>query len=226
MKNIVNNNLWKVWNPKKPNKNSSILKKSDIIKYKKSLFSDVLKKKNKPIYSKIYKKGYQQGLIAGYKKGYFIGWTQGLHHSHNFLLENTTRCIQIQYADLLKKFKVAINDFNDSFSKRLMKIVLHISKILVDDIFLINKNYFIKRIQKLMEQSKFIFNKLQLHVHPNNYRLIIKKFGTLMDKYNWTVISNEKMDLNSYRIVTSDEEIDASISSFWDKINNAANLLD
>ncbi|VFP80967.1 Flagellar assembly protein FliH [Buchnera aphidicola (Cinara kochiana kochiana)] len=226
MKNIINNNLWKKCTPKKSNKTYNVFKESDILKYKTLLFSDLFKKKNTPIYLKIYKEGYQQGLVDGYKKGYFSGWTQGFHYSRDFLLKNATRCIQIQYADLLKKFKIAINNFNNVFSTRLMKIVLHISKILVNDIFVINKNYLLKRIQKLTEQSKFIFNKLQLHVHPSDYKLIIKNFGVLMNKYNWIVISDDKIDINSYRIVTADGEVDASISSFWDRINDAANLSD
>ncbi|VFP78029.1 Flagellar assembly protein FliH [Buchnera aphidicola (Cinara cuneomaculata)] len=226
MNHILNNNLWKKWKPKKSYKTINVVQKSDIFSHKASLFSDVLNKKNTSTYSKIYKKGYQQGLIAGYKKGYFIGWIQGFNCARDFLSQNITRCIQIQYADLLKKFKIAINNFNDSFSERLIKIVLHISKILVEDIIVVNKNYLINRIQKLTEQSKFIFNRLQLHVHPNNYNLIIKKFGVLMEKYSWTVISNEKIDVNGYRVITSDEEIDSSISSFWHRINNAVNLSD
>ncbi|VFP87870.1 Flagellar assembly protein FliH [Buchnera aphidicola (Cinara piceae)] len=227
MKNILKNNLWKKWKPKNLNKTFDLVTTSNYTKYKDISFIEITKKKeNNTLYSDIYQKGYKNGLIKGYQKGYIAGWLQGCSYLNNYFLKSIDKCVEMQYADLLKKFRIAIYQFNSSFSKRLIRIVLHISKILVDDIFLVNKNYIIEKINKLIQKSQYIFNKLQLHVHPDNYNIIIKRFGILMNTYGWTVIKNKKMDINSYRIITSEGEVDSTIQSFWDRIYKAANLLD
>ncbi|VFP81344.1 FliH/SctL family protein [Buchnera aphidicola] len=227
MKNISKDNLWKRWKPKNLNKKLDLVSTSNSIKYKNISFVKITKKKdNNASCSDIYQKNYKNGLTEGYKRGYIDGWLQGCSFSNNYFLESKDKCIEMKYADLLNKFRIAIYQFNNNFSKRLIRIVLHISKILVDDIFLVNKNYIIKKIDKLIKTSHYIFNKLQLHVHPDNYNLIIKRFGVLMNTYGWIVIKNKKMNINDYRIITSEGEINASIQSFWDRIYRSANLLD
>ncbi|VFP85620.1 Flagellar assembly protein FliH [Buchnera aphidicola (Cinara pseudotaxifoliae)] len=226
MKVVTNDKLWKKWRLKKSRKIFYLTCASNIKKNKNLELSDSVKNKNDSLYSSIYQKGYQQGLLDGYKKGYFIGWMQGFGYSYDVFLKNTTYCIQVQFSVLLRQFKTAIKKFNCNFSKRLINVVLHISKIFLDDVLSVNQQYLIKRINKLIKQSRYIFQKLQLHVHPDHYHTITNKFGVLMNKYNWTVISDKKIDIYSYRIITAKEEVDASLSSFWHRINDVANSLD
>ncbi|VFP77616.1 FliH/SctL family protein [Buchnera aphidicola] len=226
MKVFTNNNLWKKWCFKKSKKIFHVMGTQNIEKNKTLERSDFIKNKNYSSYSDIYQKGYKKGLLDGYQKGYCVGWMQGFNYSCDFFLKNIEQCIQVQLSNILRQFKTAIENFNCNFSKRLINIVLRISKIFLDDVLSVNKQYLIKRIKKIIKQSKYIFQKLQLHVHPDHYRTIINKFGFLMNKYKWTVISDKKIDIYSYRIITSKEEIDASLSSFWLRINDAANSLD
>ncbi|VAX76263.1 FliH/SctL family protein [Buchnera aphidicola] len=228
MKKFIKNDLWKKWNPRKLDKSFHLVNFLDGKKYKKILSEPFSKEKkfDKLKYSHIYKKGYNQGWLDGYKKGYYSGWFQGRVAGNNLFLETFSRCIQIQCANLLKKFQIAIYHFNDGFSKRLMRIVLRLSKILVDDIFIINKNYIKEKIKQLTQKSHLMFKKLQLHVHPEDYDIVKKKFGTLMNMYGWIIVLNEKIDTNSYKIITQEGELDASMSSFWNRVNNAANLSD
>ncbi|MGI4816665.1 MAG: FliH/SctL family protein [Janthinobacterium lividum] len=226
MKVFTNNNLWKKWCFKKSKKIFYVMGAQNIEENKTLKRFNSIKNKHNSSYSDIYQTGYQKGLLDGYQKGYCVGWMQGFNYSCDFFLKNTEQCIQIQLSNLLGQFKTAIEKFNCNFSKRLMNIVLHISKIFLDDVLSVNKQYLIKRIKKLIKQSKYIFQKLQLHVHPDHYHAIINKFGFLMNKYKWTVISNKEIDIYSYRIITTQEEIDASLSSFWLRINDIANSLD
>ncbi|ABJ90524.1 FliH/SctL family protein [Buchnera aphidicola] len=229
MKNTIEKNSWKKWKPKKDkirfnfiNKKKNNISKNIFFK-ENNLYN---KKNNSKDLLDMYIKGYEKGIIDGYQKGYQIGWIQGYSSFENFFLKNFKSCIYFQYIDFLNQFKYAIKIFNNNFSKRLTKIIFCISKILIDDIYLKKKKFIITRIKKLTLNPKYILKKLQLHIHPNNYNFIKKEFGKLFYKYNWTIVLNDTLDINSYRIFTDDGEIDATIKSFWNQIKNATNLLD
>ncbi|WP_075433665.1 FliH/SctL family protein [Buchnera aphidicola] len=229
MKKNIDLDIWKKWQPNLFSKRFRVFD-SDNTKGSQKLFPAFTaeKKKNNETntYSQIYKKGYDRGLKKGYQQGYQIGWLQCFSWSENPSLEKHISLIYLQYASVLKKFKSAIYDFSSIFSQHLMRVVLNISKILIDDLFLINKSYLIKKIEHLVRQSRYAFQKLQLHVHPKNYHIINKNFGTLMGSYGWTIILDKNIDVNSYRVITEEGEVDSTLQSFWKNVHNIANLSD
>lgn len=224
MKKKIKHHKWKKLNFIKISKQMYSKSKVDKGIYKKFFSRDHVIKNidNISVCSRIY----QKGLEDGYKRGYKVGWLQGSLSSSDFFLKNSDRCMHMQYADLLKKFQIAIRLFNSNFSKKLVKIVLKISKIVVNDIVLINKNFVIKKIEHLLQRSQYLFQKLQLHVHPDNYDIIKKKFKVLMNTYNWTIILNKKIDVHGCRIITQEGELDSTVSSFWNRTNDLANVVD
>ncbi|WP_419865541.1 FliH/SctL family protein [Buchnera aphidicola] len=127
--------------------------------------------------------------------------------------------------DDVKKLKIFIKNFKDSFeissktiSLKLLKISIKIAEFLVLDVIKTDKSIVLRKISKILETIKCSLFNFKIKIHPTNEVLVKKKFYFYFKKYNWKIIIDEKIDIYSCYIITEECEIDSTTSAIWNQI--------
>lgn len=210
----MNKNKWKKWYPN--------FIKTDVKNIKKKIVSQKLEsvsqKKKKHTSNK--KDLYQKGYNAGFKKGYQSGWLQSFLFFTAKKNEIQDIFIKWKLIKFLKCFELSHQDFNRHFSDKILKTTLKISKIIIGDILNFHKDLIVKKIKTIFETTKIVLKNPIVCINPKNQALVEKNFGDIFKIYGWTIVLKSNVDIYSCYIIAEGCEIDAMVSTCFQKIQD------
>ncbi|AEH39637.1 soluble component of the flagellar export system [Buchnera aphidicola (Cinara tujafilina)] len=217
MNNSIKKKNWKHWSPDSLSSHHpkhilpqrlSIIKNTSInIDKQKKLTKKMLKK---------YLKGYKIGFDQGYKSGWFQGFNS-ITQSH---FNNYEKYLKIYFLNILKEFNKSIDDLDSKVELKILKIIVTISKIIFSKTLLINTTIILDKIKNIIQCIKNSLKNPKLFIHPLKRKLIEEKFGTLLKLYNWKLIDDMKININSCYILTDEGEVDATVERCWNEIES------
>lgn len=143
---------------------------------------------------------------------------QGFNAISSSYLQNYEKYLQLNFLNILKNFKSSIDDLDHLLELKILKMIVKISKIIVSNALLINEKFILDKIKKVLKSIKNKFTKPKLFIHPGKRKIIEEKFGTLLKLYNWKIVVDDKINLNSCYVITNEGEIDATVERCWNEI--------
>lgn len=210
MSNLDMKNKWEKWHPKKVFLNNSKKKYyffQDIGFLNETDFCTINKNKpNKPI-----KKLNELEQELNEKK-YFLNIKKKLEDK-----EKEFNSLNDKLKNLCVDFESQIYLFEKTLFSRLLKTILIISSYIIGENVSINESILLKKVKKIIKDDNFFLNKLQLLIHPSNQQ-ILEKILKKSKNNKWELVYNKNIDINSFKIQSENNDIDATIYARWKEV--------
>lgn len=151
----------------------------------------------------------------GYKAGWQEGESQGYAEYHSYIKEAQ---------EVIKAAKSDYHSYLESSEKTILELAAKIaSKIVatkIDD----DQEYFLSLVKKAVKEVKS-FSEIQIHVHPNQYEVLLSKKEELLSVFtqdtNLVIYPDSDLSEGSCLIESPSGRIDAGIDTQLAEIKNA-----
>ncbi|QCI15769.1 flagellar assembly protein FliH [Buchnera aphidicola] len=144
-----------------------------------------------------YKLGFEKGCLSNKEKNLFLE-----KKINSFLLD----------------FENSFSAFENALSSRLFNIILKVSSYVIGKKIDIDKSMLLNYIKKVIDQDGVFLTKPQLIVHPDNKNLIEKMLKKFLNSYKWTLLYDNNVDLNSFKVKSENVDIDSTVNARWQEL--------
>ncbi|QCI18067.1 flagellar assembly protein FliH [Buchnera aphidicola (Aphis nasturtii)] len=181
--------------------NKSFLKETDFYTVKKNELNNKHKQSNEP-----------KKISFNNDESYFLNIKKNLEEKKQkyISLNNTLQ-------DLCLHFESTISLFEKTLFSRLLKTILIVSSYIAGEKILINESVLLKKVNKIIKNDNFFLKKPKLVIHPSNKKILEKILKKSIDN-KWELVCNQSIDINSFKILSEQSNIDATIYARWKEV--------
>ncbi|HJV76012.1 MAG TPA: flagellar assembly protein FliH [Noviherbaspirillum sp.] len=153
--------------------------------------------------------GLEQGKAEGFEQGHAAGLTQGRAQGQ----DEIARLQQVA-----QTFSDEIAQANDRIASDILDLALDLSKAMLKNALAVRPELVIPIISDAIAYVPSLQQPALLYLHPDDALLAHTLMGDELTKAGWRVVEDQKLERGGCRVDTATNQIDASISTRWQRI--------
>ena len=158
----------------------------------------------------------EQARQEGYDAGHAEGREQGLAEGREAAARETDRL-----RTLADTFSTELRTADESISEQVLDLSLDVAHALLKTSLTINPELVIHIIREAVRYLPALHQPAMLYLKPGDMMLVQDKIGDELTKTGWQIASDTQLEPGGCRVETSHNEIDASISTRWQRLTTA-----
>lgn len=174
---------------------------------------------NKPVDTKsptkeqLYRQAKEEGYAAGFQSGREAGYQEGKQYANIELKAETERIHQ-----LLSELNQALHHIDEQIAQDLLNLALDLSKEMLTQALIIKPELILPIVQEAIRQLPNAMKHPHLFLHPDDAVLVREKLAEQLSHADWEIHEDEKIEKGGCRIDTNGSELDASMSTRWQRV--------
>lgn len=165
-----------------------------------------------------FQQGYQEGLAKGLAQGLQEGRKQAYEDSRPVFLEQKR---QIQ--SLISHFESDLNHSREAIAADILKLSLEIAQAMIKTSLQVKPELILDLIRHVLHTLPILELPAFLILHPSDAQLVSKHIGEELSESGWKILEDPSMQAGGCKIDTASNEMDASLESRWQQIQQTLN---
>lgn len=161
------------------------------------------------VFQQAQKKGYSAGFQAGRSAGYQEG-----KHAAEAEIKSEVRCIQAILSELDRE----LGQIDQQVAQDLLTLALDLSKKMITESLKIRPELILPIVHEAIRQLPHAAQHPRLFLHPDDARLVSSHLNDEITQSDWKICTDEKIDRGGCRVEANGSEVDASLSTRWQRI--------
>ena len=158
----------------------------------------------------------EQARQEGYEAGHAEGWEKGLAEGREEAARETARL-----RDLADTFSTEVKKADESISEQVLDLSLDFARALLKTSLTINPELVIPIVREAVRYLPALHQPAMLYLNPSDMVLVQDKIGDELTKTGWQIASDTQLEPGSCRVDTAHNQIDASMSTRWQRLTTA-----
>jgi flagellar assembly protein FliH len=161
----------------------------------------------------LYRQAKEEGYAAGFQSGREAGHQEGKQYANVELKAETERIYQ-----LLSELNQALLHMDEQIAQDLLSLALDLSKEMLTQALEIKPELILPIVQEAIRQLPNALEHPHLYLHPDDAVLVREKLAEQLSHADWEIHEDDKIEKGGCRIDTNGSELDASMSTRWQRV--------
>ena len=168
------------------------------------------------LYQEAHDKGYRDGLAEGLTTGLEEGRAIGLEEGRVDAARELAALQQIA-----QRFSTEVAQASDTVAEDLLTLALDVAKAMLKTVLIVRPEIVLPIIGEAIRYLPSLQQPAVLFVNAEDAQLIKDHLGDELDQAGWRVAEDVHMERGGCRIDTASNQIDATVSTRWQRITTA-----
>jgi len=160
--------------------------------------------------------GYAEGFAAGQSTGHASGYDDGMAMGR---AEAAAELTHMQ--DIAATFGDAVTQADEAIAADVLELALHLAKNMVRTAFEVRPELILPVVREAVDYLPNLQQPALLILHPEDALIVRDNIGHELEKTGWRIIEDGNVARGGCRIDTASNQIDAQISSRWQRLAHA-----
>ncbi len=164
--------------------------------------------------------GYQTGLREGRLRGYDDGHAEGLAQA---LAENQALKQELTQTltRLGQQFSQELAQVREGVARQLLDLALDMTRAMLCQALAVKPELLLGVIEQGLQELPMVRQPAVLRLHPQDLELIQAMRGSELQADGWRLQADPQLERGGCRIETGDQQIDASLSARWRRLQQS-----
>lgn len=158
----------------------------------------------------------EQARQEGYDAGHAEGHEKGLAEGREAVAREIARL-----KSLADTFSTEVSKADESISEQVLDLSLDLARALLKTSLTINPELVIPIVREAVRYLPALHQPAMLYLNPDDMVLVQDKIGDELTKTGWQIASDTQLEPGSCRVDTAHNQIDASLSTRWQRLTTA-----
>lgn len=158
----------------------------------------------------------EQARQEGYSAGLAEGMAQGLAEGRAAAAVETARLQQ-----LADTFTTELGKADETISQQVLDLSIDLTRALLKSALAIRPELVIPIVKEAVRYLPALHQPAMLYLNPEDAVLVTEKIGDELAKMGWQLTDDAALDAGSCRVETASNQIDASLSTRWQRLTAA-----
>ena len=161
----------------------------------------------------IFQQAREDGYSAGFQAGRSAGYQEGRQNAETELKS------EIKYIQtILSELDRELHRIDQQVAQELLTLALNLSKKMITEALQIRPELVLPIVQEAIRQLPHAAQHPRLHLHPDDALLVSNHLSDELSQSDWKICTDEKIDRGGCRVDAAGSEVDASLSTRWQRI--------
>lgn len=161
----------------------------------------------------VYQQAQKKGYAAGFQAGRSAGYQEGKHAAETEIKSEVKR-IQAILSELDRE----LYQIDQQVAQDLLTLALNLSKKMITEALKIRPELVIPIVREAIRQLPHATQHPRLFLNPEDAILVSSHLKDELSQSDWKICTDEKIDRGGCRVEAAGSEIDASLSTRWQRI--------
>lgn len=158
----------------------------------------------------------QEGYSAGHAEGRAQGLADGLAEGRAAAALEMARLQR-----LADSFSTEVGKADEAISQQVLDLAIDLSRALLKSALPIRPELVIPIVKEAVRYLPALHQPAMLYLNPDDAVLVNEKIGDELSKMGWQLTDDAALDPGSCRVETASNQIDASLSTRWQRLTAA-----
>jgi flagellar assembly protein FliH len=161
----------------------------------------------------IFQQAQEDGYSAGLQAGRSAGYQEGKQNAEAELK------IEIKHIQsILSELDKELHQIDQQVAQDLLTLALTLSKKMITEALKIRPEFVLPIVQEAIRQLPHAAQHPHLYLHPDDALLVSNHLSDELSQSDWKICKDEKIDRGGCRVDAAGSEVDASLSTRWQRI--------
>ena len=169
-----------------------------------------------------FQQGYETGLQQGLEEGRIQGQQEGqklAYEEHKLQFLEQKRQIQA----LIAQFETELNYIREHIAENVLHLSLDVGKSLTKTALQLKPELILPLIQDILHELAQTELPAYLILNPSDADLVRSRLSDKLSDHGWSIMEDPAIEAGSCKLSSASNELDASLSSRWQKLLQALN---
>jgi flagellar assembly protein FliH len=162
---------------------------------------------------KVFQQAQKDGYSAGFQSGRSAGYQEGRHAAETEIKGEVTR-IQTILSELDRE----LYQIDQQVAQDLLTLALDLSKKMITEALKIRPELVLPIVHEAIRQLPHATQHPRLFLHPDDATLVNSHLSDELSQSDWKICTDEKIERGGCRVDAAGSEVDASLSTRWQRI--------
>ena len=163
--------------------------------------------------NQVFQQAQEDGYAAGFQVGRTAGYQEGKQAAEKEIKGELNRIQTI-----LSELDQELQQIDQQVAQDLLTLALDIAKKMINEALKIRPELVLPVVQEAIRQLPQATQHPRLFLHPDDALLINNHLKDELSQSNWKICNDEKIERGGCRVETARSEVDASLSTRWQRI--------
>ncbi|WP_337013569.1 flagellar assembly protein FliH [Pantoea sp. AS142] len=164
-------------------------------------------------------RGLEQGKAIGYQEGFSRGEKAGLAQGVGEATAQQQQLVS-RFTLLINEFQAALDSLDSVIPARLVQLSLNAVRTMFGKQIVCDTSLLLQKIEHLLQENVQFTNHIVLSVSEEDFPLVQQQLGEILAGHNWALRADESMVPGGCRITAAEGELDATLSTQWERLCN------
>lgn len=163
--------------------------------------------------NKVFQQAQEDGYSAGFQTGRSAGYQEGKKCAETEIKEEVKRIQEI-----LSELDRELHQIDQQVAQDLLTLALDLSKKMITAALQIRPELVLPIVHEAIRQLPHATQHPRLFLHPDDAILVSNHLSDELSQSNWKICKDEKIERGGCRVDAAGSEVDASLSTRWQRI--------